>query len=100
MADQPPLFDPTRHVDVDPRDAVRVAHAFMQRCRTWAVEVELPKRRGRVQHSDAPEHAAKLHGWLTYLAFLDHTLAELEDGTLDHWFEGRDHGGTSADGLL
>jgi len=34
-----------------------------------------------------PKLAAKLHQWLSFRAFLDHTLRELEDGTLDHWFD-------------
>jgi len=72
---------------VPPDDAVHEIRRFLLRCRTWATERELPARRARLQHSDAPEEAAKLHGWLTYVQFLDHTLAELDEGTLDHWFE-------------
>ena len=95
-----PLFDPARALEVDPRDAVRVAHRFVQQCRTWAIERELPARRARVQHGDAPEAAAKLHAWLSYVAFLDHTLHELEDGTLDHWFAPVADGGATPDGHL
>lgn len=81
-----PLFDPTHNPDVKPEDAAAIAHAFLHKCRTWAVDIELPKRRQAVLDNDAPEHAAKLHQWLTYLAFTERAISEIEQGTLDHWF--------------
>lgn len=83
-----PLFDPARTPDVSPEDAVAIAHAFLQQCRSWVADVELPKRRQAILDDNAPEHAAKLHQWLSYLEFTDHAINELEDGTLDHWFTG------------
>jgi hypothetical protein len=71
---------------VAPADALHVAHDFVQKCRRWAEEKELPKRRQAVEHSDDPALAAKLQAWVSYAEFLDHTLRELESGTLDHWF--------------
>lgn len=60
----------------DPAQALAAAHAFVKRCREWAV-AELDRRRA----SGKP-----LHEWESYLRFTDHTLRELEDGTLDGWF--------------
>ncbi len=71
-----------------PEDAVHEVRRFLVKCRDWATEQELPKRRAQVQHDDDPDVAARLHGWLTYVRFLEHTLQELDEGTLDRWFEG------------
>ncbi|TNE86394.1 MAG: hypothetical protein EP330_21885 [Deltaproteobacteria bacterium] len=81
-------FDPEYTPDVSPADRAAIAHDFMKRCREWAVTVELPKRRQAVLDSDDPEAAAKLHQWLTWLAFTDHALGEIESGKLDPWFDG------------
>ena len=80
-------FDPAHLPAAAPEDRAAIAHDFLSRCRAWAVDVELPKRRQAVLDSDAPEAAAKLHQWLTWLAFVEHALHEIEDGTLDPWFE-------------
>jgi len=94
---------------VPPEDAVHEVRRFLLHCRAWAIERELPKHRARVQHTDDPAVAAKLHGWLTYVRFLDHTLQELEAGTLDRWFvdegappitHGASRGGAGTDGLV
>lgn len=69
-----------------PAQAAAAAHDFMQRCRRWALEVELPKHRARVAQSTDPADAAALHQWLTWLRFTEHALGELESGTLDRWF--------------
>lgn len=87
-ADEPPLFDAAREPQVDPRDAVRVVHAFLERCAAWAEDRELPERLRRMTADPTPEHAAKLHQWASWLAFVRHAQRELEDGTLDHWFRG------------
>lgn len=83
-----PLYDPDRTVDLDPRDAVRVAHDFMIRCRDWAVEREIPKRLQRAADGLDPDDAASLHAWIAWMRFCEHAIQELEDGTLDPWFTG------------
>jgi len=80
------LHDPKRTPKVDPADAVRVVEAFLERCRAWAVEREIPKRLRRVEETHDPAEAARLHEWVAWERFVDHTLAELRDGTLDAWF--------------
>lgn len=69
-----------------PEQAIRSVHDFLERCRAWGTERELPKRLARFQADPDPANAASLHQWATWVAFLDHALAELEDGTLDSWF--------------
>ena len=83
-----PLFDPDREVAVAPEDAVHVVHDFLLRCRAWAIEREIPKRLQRVEADQDPAEAAKLHGWITWRRFCEHALREIEDGTLDAWFDG------------
>lgn len=85
-----PLYDPNRRVDVAPEDQAAVVMAFLERCRKWALEEEIPKRTARVAEGMDPAEAAKLHGWVTYLRFTEHAMREVEDGTLDAWF--RDSG--------
>ena len=87
-----PLYDPDRAVQVDPRDAVHVARAFLLRCRAWGAEDEIPKRLQALAADPTPARAASLHAWTSWVAFVDHAVAELERGELDHWF-------TDADGL-
>ena len=100
MSSDRPLFKAAPPPEVEPTAAVHVAHAFIQRCRAWATERELPKRRAAAAVADDPAVVAKLHGWLTYVQFLEHTLKELEDGTLDHWFDpsASPSGGASTEG--
>ncbi|MEQ1503402.1 MAG: hypothetical protein ABMB14_14285 [Myxococcota bacterium] len=93
MADAPaPLYDPAREPAVDPRDAVVVVHRFLARCAAWGREREIPARIERLRADPTPEQAAKLHAWVTWVAFVDHALREVEGGDLDPWF-------TSGDGL-
>lgn len=55
----------------------RATYTFVQRCRAWAVgEIAKRTREGRPTAE-----------WEVYLRFTDHTLRELEDGTLDGWFD-------------
>ena len=88
MSEVPPmaLFDAKRVPDVAPSDAVVMAHRFVMKCREWALELEIPKIAQRFAADPSPDDAAKLHAWTSYVAFLDHTLRELEEGTLDGWF--------------
>lgn len=81
-----PLFDASTPIDAAPAEQLAIAHAFLQRCQDWALDKELPRLREALQSSNDPADAAKLHQWLTWLAFTSHALRELEDGTLDHWF--------------
>lgn len=83
-----PLFDPQAKPEVTPAAAAHAAHAFLSRCRDWARDREIPDRLERVEVSKDPLEAAKLHEWIAYLRFIEHTLAELEAGALDHWFLG------------
>ncbi|HHO50868.1 MAG TPA: hypothetical protein ENK18_08325 [Deltaproteobacteria bacterium] len=75
---------------VPPADAVAVVHAFLHRCRAWGAEREIPALLEALQLDAGPEPAARLHQWATWVAFLDHALAELESGALDRWFESTD----------
>ncbi len=80
------LFEDGGAVDVAPEDAVVVAHAFMQRLRAWAVDREIPKLTERLAGDATVADAVKLQQWTTWRDFVEHAMAELEDGTLDHWF--------------
>ena len=70
--------------DLNERKAI--VRDFLERCRQWAQTKEIPKRTQRVAQAPTSADAAKLHAWIAYDTFLDHTLEELADGTLDHWF--------------
>jgi hypothetical protein len=72
---------------VSPDEKKEVVRDFLRRCVGWADEQEIPKRISRVAASESPEDAARLHQWLTYKAFVLHALGEIDDGTLDAWFE-------------
>ena len=86
-----PLLDPERDAsEVAPEDAVLAVHAFLHKARAWATEREIPKRLARVQDGAAHDEAAKQHAWVVWRDFIDHALGELEDGTLDRWFDGSD----------
>ncbi len=53
------------------------ARDFVARCRAWS-QAELLRREAAGR--DCSE-------WLVYLKFTEHTLAELDAGTLDPWFQ-------------
>lgn len=80
------LFEPDRHPQVGAQDALAIVHRFVEQCRAWAVDKEIPKRLQRLADDPDASEGARLQAWITYRDFLDHTLRELEDGTLDHWF--------------
>ena len=82
-----PLFDPDRSPDLDPADAIVVVHDFLVRARAWATEREIPKRIERVASGADHGEAAQLAAWVAWRDFVDHALSELQDGTLDGWFE-------------
>lgn len=70
-----PLFlaaDPS----ATPAQRIAAVHAFTTRCRAWAVDA-IARRREEGRAAD---------DWELYLRFTEHTLEELENGTLDHWF--------------
>ena len=67
--------------------AITSVHQFLERCRTWGTEREIPKLLARLAEHATPSDASRLHEWTTWVAFVDHAMAELESGTLDHWFE-------------
>ncbi len=71
-----PLWAAHPRPPADPGEALAAAHAFVTRCRGWAVD-ELARRAANGKPREA---------WESYLAFTDHTLQELENGTLDAWF--------------
>ncbi len=80
------LFQPERHPQVSPQDALAIVHRFVEQCRAWAVDKEIPKRLQRLTEDPNSDEGARLQAWISYREFLDHTLRELEEGTLDHWF--------------
>ena len=82
------LYRPDAPPPGDPAQSVAAVHDFLRRCAQWAREVEIPKRLDRVGEGADPAEAAKLHEWVAYLRFTEHTLRELEAGELDHWFTG------------
>lgn len=84
------LYDEHRGGKVAPEDAVVTVHRFVAKCREWALKLEIPKRSQRLAAQPDRLEAEKLAAWLRYVEFLDHTLTELEAGTLDHWFMGDD----------
>jgi hypothetical protein len=91
MASRGHLFDAERAAnppEIDPADAVIAVHRFLVRCRAWGAEREVPRLLARLGASPtpAPEDAAKLHAWTSWVAFVDHALGELESGKLDPWF--------------
>lgn len=81
------LYDPDLVRDLPPAQALAAVHDFLCRSRDWATEREIPKRLDRVQSGAAHDEAARLHAWVAWRDFIDHALRELEDGTLDHWFD-------------
>ncbi len=72
-----PLWQQGAALPEDPAQALAAAHDFVTRCRAWAID-EIARR----EADGKPTHA-----WQSYLQFTDHTLRELEDGTLDRWFQ-------------
>jgi len=62
--------------EATPEERLAAVHAFTTRCRAYAV-AEIDRRRAAGRPTN---------DWESYLRFTDHTLAELENGTLDHWF--------------
>ena len=81
------LFQPDLAVSIPPEESIAIVHNFLQKCLQWAEEKEIPKTLESLQNSPSPEAAARLHQWTSYRDFTRHTLRELEDGTLDHWFQ-------------
>lgn len=81
-----PLYDATLQPNVAPEDALKIVHQFLTKCHGWASAREIPKRLKELESSLDKDQAAKLHEWIAYLRFTEHTIRELEDGTLDHWF--------------
>jgi hypothetical protein len=82
-----PLFDPEHDPELAPEDAIVAVRRFLGRCRSWATDREIPKRIERVRLRGDPAEAAKLHAWVSMVAFIDHAIAEVEAGDLDPWFE-------------
>lgn len=80
------LQDPSREAKLDPRDAILAAHRFLSQCRDYARDREIPALLARCQVEPTPLHAAKLHQWTSWVAFVEHAMRELEAGTLDRWF--------------
>lgn len=80
-------YRPDHRPQVEPEDAATVVHDFLSRCRSWATEREIPKRLARVADGADAAEAARLHAWVVWREFIDHALQEVEDGTLDAWFE-------------
>ncbi len=71
----PPLFSADTPLP-DPAQGIAAVHVFVTRCRAWA-EMEIARRSAA---------GKPVHEWEAYVRFTDHTLRELENGTLDRWF--------------
>ena len=82
-----PLFKPSTKITSTPEESIASVHAFMKKCLSWAEEKEIPATLAKLQDNPDPKLAARLQQWTTYREFTLHTLRELEDGTLDHWFD-------------
>ena len=80
------LYDPHTSPTASPEQKIVAVHTFLMQCKSWAEEREIPKRSRSAKGQKSPESDSKIEDWLTYVRFLDHTLVELEEGTLDHWF--------------
>jgi hypothetical protein len=72
------IHDSHPTLPADPGARWAAVKDFVQRCRLWSV-AELERRA-----ADGRPTAE----WESYLKFTDHTLQELDNGTLDHWFRG------------
>jgi hypothetical protein len=81
-----PLYRPDHAAEVAPEDAVVVVHRFLERCRAWADEREIPRRLDRVRDTLDLDEASKLQAWIAWKRFTEHALRELERGELDRWF--------------
>lgn len=61
----------------DPGARWAAAREFVERCQTWSLD-EIKRREA---------DGRPLADWQVYLRFTEHTLHELDAGTLDAWFE-------------
>ena len=71
-----PLRESRPSLPADPGERWAAARDFVQRCQDWS-EAEMERR--VVDGRD-------LTKWKVYAEFTQHTLRELDDGTLDAWF--------------
>jgi len=81
------LYKPDQPIQAPPEESVAIIHQFLNRCLHWAEQIELPKIHAELNISNDPGNVARLRRWTTYREFTLHTIKELEDGTLDHWFQ-------------
>ena len=81
-----PLYAPDRCSNASPEEKVEIVRIFLIKCREWAVDREISPRLQQVVAEPDQETTRRLHDWVTYRDFLDHTIRELEEGTLDRWF--------------
>jgi hypothetical protein len=72
------IHDSHPPLPADPGERWAAVKDFVLRCRRWS-EGELERRAADGRPTTE---------WDAYLKFTDHTLRELDDGTLDHWFQG------------
>lgn len=94
------LFEAEHTPQIDPKDALVTVHQFLKNCLEWAEKKEIPKTMERLHDGPDDTAVARLHKWTTYRDFTRHTLKELEDGTLDHWFlKDSSPDGVGTDGL-
>jgi hypothetical protein len=82
-----PLYDPDLDPDLPPEQAILAVRRFLLQARAWASEREIPRRAERVGAGAPHDEAAKLHAWVAWRDFIDRAVRELEDGTLDGWFD-------------
>ena len=70
-----PLF-PDQNPVATPEQRIAAVYTFTKRCEKWALD-EVFRRESAGRPTEE---------WEVYLRFTRHTLTELENGTLDHWF--------------
>ena len=87
-----PLYQPGRREAagrVDPALKAVIVHAFLEDVQRYTDEMIAAKRK-RLAEGAAEDHlktARTLLEWLQYRRFNRIALEEIEDGTLDPWFE-------------
>jgi len=81
------IFKPDQKTTCTPEEELAIVHRFLHKCLHWAEQKEIPATLDKLQENSNETLAARLVQWTTYRDFTLHTIRELEDGTLDHWFQ-------------
>jgi hypothetical protein len=92
-----PIFTPNQKTSCTPEEELAIVHRFLNKCLQWAEEKEIPNTLSKLNENMDQPLAARLLQWANYRDFTLHTIRELEDGTLDHWFRSETSPDASAD---